>query len=311
VWSLAVAAVAAIYVLASPFIFPNYRSDFDQLWEAARAWRMGADPYATILATHQSRGLSFGLVFPFSAVVCAVPLSYLPLAVARAIVAGSGACLLAWLVLGRGWWLFPVLLSGAMRASVSLVQVAPFVAASVLLPSLGWVAAIKPNVGLAALVAQRERRAVLSFAVAASVLVVVSLMLWPSWPWAWRDGVATGETYDPLVVRAGGAVLLLAAIRWRRPEARWLLATTLLPGTPAAYDALPLLVLLPQTFRQALMFALLSAASDLGAYLIPHTEKIADVARVRAIAIIWALYVPALVVILARPNEQRHPTTTA
>ena len=81
----------------------------------------------------------------------------------------------------------------------------------------------------------------------ALALLACSLVLWPTWPIAWREALKTATQHAPIVTRPGGFLLLLAALRWKRPEARWLLATALVPGNPAAYDALPLLVLLPAT----------------------------------------------------------------
>jgi hypothetical protein len=302
--AFAVAILAAAYVLASPRLFPGYVSDFDQLWQAARAWRTGGDPYAAVLATHNARGLSFGLLYPFPAVVAALPLSWLSLPFARAVVAATAAGCLTFLVLGRAWWLFPLLLSGAFRASISLVQLTPFAACAVIDPLFGWVFALKPNSGAAVLATADRRRWVLWFLSGAAVLGALAFALWPGWVRPWFDALRTGGHLTPIVARPFGWLLLLAAFRWRRPEARWLLAAAVLPGTPASYESQPLLVMLPQTFRQALTFALLSHLGDIGGYFVPHGNGMAGLASARASVLLATLYLPALGLILWRENRQ-------
>jgi hypothetical protein len=309
VLALLVSAVASAYVLATPMMFPAYTSDFDQLWLAARAWSAGENPYDVVLAAHRGHGLTFGLVYPFTAILVAWPLSWLPLELARVTVASLSAGCLTYLILGRAWWLFPLLLSGSFRASISLLQIAPLAACAVIVPWFGWVAAYKPNMGVAALATHRQPLAALKFLAPAIVLTLLSLALWPQWPIHWQAGVATSDFFAPLVARPGGWVLLLAALRWRRPEARWLLVVGLLPGTPRVYEALPLLVLLPRTFRQSLIFALLSHVADLGGYWMARAGgSFAVLTAAHATALLWAFYVPALAVILARPNESDDAT---
>lgn len=300
-----VAIVAATYVLVSPLLYPAYVSDFDQLWVAARAWRHGCDPYTTVAALHARSGLApLGLVYPFTAVVATLPLSGLPLPVARALVAATGAGALAYLTLGRAWWLFPVLLSGAFRSALSLVQVAPLTACAVLSPWFGVVAAIKPNTGAAAFAAQRSWRDAARVLVLPTLLVVVSFVLWPGWLPRWRAGVATSVYLAPLVWHPVGWLLPLALLRWRRPEARWLAVMSILPANPAPYDTLPLLLLLPQSLRQALIFALLTHAADLLPYFLPHAAGMLALSTSRKSWMICTVYLPALIVILRRPNAR-------
>jgi len=306
--ALTVALAAGLYIRLSPLVFPPYTSDFDQLVLAARAWRTaGGDPYTVVLETHRRLGLDFGLVYPFPAVVAALPFSFASLPWARAIVGALGAGCLTYLTLGRAWWLFPILLSGAFRSALSTVQIAPFAACAVLAPAFGWVLAYKPNVGLATLVTGTRRQWFAAFLGSAALLTIISLALWPSWVPVWWDALRTGIRFSALITAPFGWLLLLALLRWRRPEARWLLVTALIPGTPGAYDALPLLLLLPQSFRQALVFALLSHAGDLAGYVIPHGEGMVGLNAGRSVVLLGTLYLPALIVILARPNVGPSP----
>jgi len=296
--------VAAAYVLVTPVVFPAYTPDFDQLWIAARLWREGQNPYPAILALHQQRGLYFGLVYPFTAIVAVLPLSFLPLEAARAVVVAAAAGSLAFLVLGRAWWLFPVLLSGAFRAAISQIQVSPFAACALIVPWFGWVAAFKPNIGAAIFATYEKRAQMVKFLVPAAALTVVSLVLWPGWLPDWRRGFETLRFNRPIVLHPFGWLLPLALLRWRLPEARWLAATALLPGTPSMYDAVPLLVLLPRSLRQALVFAILTHLADIGGYwLAGRAIGLADQAGAHATASLWFVYLPALATILLRKSS--------
>jgi hypothetical protein len=105
-------------------------------------------------------------------------------------------------------------------------------------------------------------------------------------------------------MRPWGWLLLLAVLKWRRPEARWLLVSALLPGNPQVYDALPLLFFLPSSFRQALLLALLSHVADLWGYWLEHGTSVPiHLSEAHVTALLWALYVPALVLLLCKPNR--------
>ena len=302
--ALLVAALAAAYVLISPTVHPGYISDWDQLHDAARAWRAGQNPYDVVLANHRARGVTFGLVYPFTAVVVALPFSVLSLEDARALFVALSAGCFTYLLLAR-WWLFPLLLSGSFRSAISAGQIAPFVACAVMVPAFGWVAAYKPNIGLLTMTLGQGRRWAVVYLGAATALLAVSLALWPQWPLAWFRASSEGEHLTPMVMRPMGWVLLLAALRWRRPEAHWLLALAVIPTTPNVYDALPLLVVLCTSFREALVFAILSGVADVVGYAIPHPDTMAGLNTARAVAVLWLLYVPVMVVLMRRPHEVR------
>jgi hypothetical protein len=107
----------------------------------------------------------------------------------------------------------------------------------------------------------------------------------------------------PFVMRPGGFVLLLAVLRWKRPEGRWLLAMAIIPSTGNIYDALPLLVLAPWTFRELLILGILSHVADLAGYIVRANETYAALVAAHGVTVLWLFYVPAMVMILRRPNE--------
>ena len=93
-------------------------------------------------------------------------------------------------------------------------------------------------------------------------LAAIAFALQPNWVVDWVAAMSSINAYHPYVLRPGGVVLLLAALRWRRPEARVLLTTALIPGTPAVYDALvpfvAVVTLGPSTLREAMILAIVS-----------------------------------------------------
>jgi hypothetical protein len=95
---------------------------------------------------------------------------------------------------------------------------------------------------------------------------------------------------------------LLALARWRRPEARLLATLSLVPHTMTWYDALPLM-LIPATFRQLLVLGILSHLATFIAAPLGFRYDGAALLSASAPIALWGLYVPALVLVLRRPNE--------
>jgi hypothetical protein len=96
--------------------------------------------------------------------------------------------------------------------------------------------------------------------------------------------------------------MLLALLRWRRPEARWLATLACVPGTPGPQEALVFFAW-PMSPRQLLVLGLLSHAAMWVAFPARQSGNFYSYAEVAAVANIAFLYVPMLIVILRRPNE--------
>src|SRR5207248_9261830 len=111
------------------------------------------------------------------------------------------------------------------------------------------------------------------------------------------------------VTRAGGPIILLPMLRWRRPEARLLAALACVPQTPAFYEALPVL-LVAGGIGELVVLVLLSDASYLvSLVLAPDSTSVAESALLYGRLINVFYYLPALVVVLRRRNEA--PDVTA
>ncbi len=302
--ALAIGLVAVLRMRANAPAFapPAHGPDVDQVLAGARAVLAGRSPYAEV-GPGRAFDWPWGLYYPFTAVLAALPLAWLPIAAGRVAFVGASAALLAWAVTRDGWHRLTLFLGGAAFVAVNDAQWSPLLTAAMLLPSVGWLAAAKPNVGLAVLAVQRSRRDLGIVAAGCAALVLVSLAVRPSWPLEWRAALATSSHFSAPVANAGGVVLLLALFRWRRPEARLLLALACVPQTTVVYEVLPL-ALVAATFRESLVLALLTWAA-FAAELAVRADAPTFAAGVRASGdvMVALCYLPALLLVWRRRNE--------
>lgn len=291
---VACAIHAAVLVRRWPLVVP----DFDQLWVAARAWRSGADPYAAV-----SAGFPYPLFYPFTAVVFVLPFSLLPLAAARCLFVGLGAGLLAYAVTARGWWMLWLFLGNNVRNALQTAQWSTWLTAAALVPWVGLVFAAKPTIGLA-IFGSRPSRLGLGLA---AVLVALSLLIWPGWPFSWWIAVhTTAESYRAPITRPFGWILLLALLRWRDPDGRLLAFLACVPHTSAIYETVEL-YLVCRTRAEVAILAFLSYVVQ---FLAPEREYPSFAIRLTAE---WPLlfafmYLPALFIVLRRSVSQHGPT---
>jgi hypothetical protein len=174
------------------------------------------------------------------------------------------------------------------------------------MPSLAFMWACKPNIGLAMFAGWPSRRA----AIGAAVLVLVSLALAPGWPSEWFSTIGAAPQYLAPVFRPGGILLLLAWVRWREPEARMLGALAVLPHTTNLYEMVPLF-LIP---RRAVELGVLMAGTYL-AHMLTHVPASVVGGRPEAAAAFLAAnwpvylvccYLPSLIMVLRR-SATAHP----
>lgn len=306
--SLVVGLVAAALAYWAAHRDPSFVSDFDQIVVAARALRDGLNPYEHIGPGRPWRS-TFNLYYPGPAIVVGLPFSFLSIPAARAAFAGLGMAVFAFGLLRCRPHCWPALLSFPALAAVWLVQWAPWIAAAMWLPALGAFAAAKPNVGFASLAGQRDVRSFAVSVTGAIGITALSLVLLPSWPTDWWHATRQAEHVQPLAFRVVVALpLLLAAMRWREPPARVLLAFALIPMTPGAPEGL-LLAGAAETRKQALVLALLSHG------MIPINEMarrlptFVEVTDHLAWGIAAFVYLPVLVVLLLRRRAPIDGTT--
>jgi hypothetical protein len=300
---LLVALVAAIAAYDTTLRHPIYR-DFDQIGFAARALLDGRNPYEEI---GPGRAYDWnGFYYPLTAPVAVLPLAWLPRAWLNAVVTFAGAGLFGWVLTRRSLGALVFFVSMPAVFAALLVQWSWLLAAAVGIPAIGVLFAAKPTIGFAMFVA---RPSWWPFA-GGAVLLAVAFLLQPGWIADWRaelasttitGGIAAAVPYLAPVARPGGVLVLLALCRWRRPEARLLAALACVPQTPYLYEAVPLFLVASGTPQ----VALLTALSWLAWGIMETGEPFASVAaryEYQSNVIVWCLYLPALALVLGRPN---------
>lgn len=297
-------------------------ADFDQVRYAAIALWRGQDPYV-VIGPGQRFAWPWPFFYPLSAAVAFVPFAALPQLAARTLFVGGSAAALAFGLTRRGWHALLALLCPWGFYAIYLGQWTPALTAALALApgagagvALGALAAAKPNVALALLGGapwprRRGDRAWRTLALAAgtfAVLVAASLIARPHWPVEWRATVRGATHFRPAALLPGGALALLALLRWRRPEARLVAALACVPQTFWWYDALPL-ALVPRTRAESLAFALGGWAAygcfQLAGPAVAGTPA-ARFALVGQLTVAGA-YIPSVLMVLRRPNEGEVP----
>jgi hypothetical protein len=278
--------------------------DFDQVWYAARALFAGRNPYDLI-----GPGLAFDwsayFYYPLTAPLSVAPLALLPRTVAATLFAAIASGAFVWAATRRSLAPAVVITSASAALAAEAVQWSPLLGAAYGIPWLGLFLASKPTIGLAVFIARPSRVAL----VGGVALVLVALAIQPTWPADWLRAVhhtslltPGGTPYTAPIATPGGAFALLALLRWRRPEARLVLALACVPQTTLLYETVPLF-LVPLTITEG-------GALWLGSWLVALWVSLdgpfaTDASRfaVSATAIGWLMYLPCAAMVLRRPNE--------
>lgn len=297
--ALVFAAAAGAYAAARAMHEPHWPTDFDQLWHAARALAGGRDPYAVVGPGREFQW-NWPLYYPISAVLLALPFAALPVAVARVAFTTVSGGLLGWAIGSRVRHLWPLLLSASWLIACSRTQWSLLLLAAAFAPVLGMALSAKPNVGLAAVAGQSRRGAIVAL-VGMVVITLAGTLVRPDWIAHWREAIRDAPHVTSPILLPGGFLLALAAFRWRRPDARLLLALACIPHTPSLYDLL-LLFFVCRTLREALLLATLTHVLFWGFVTFGSGPVFEAYALGLGKAAIFIVYLPALVVVLIRPN---------
>lgn len=291
---------------ATHVAWPARPTDFDQVWFAGRTALAGRNPY-TEIGPGRAFELAWPYFYPMTAPVVVAPLLALPLAAARYVFVFLGAALLAWGVTRTDWHHLPLFLGAPFVVGGMACQWSALLTAAICLPALAWVYAAKPNLGLAQLIAYPSPRGLGMAAAGTLMAVALATVIAPSWIREWlgltRVSMETLNT-EPMLLAPGGVLMLLALLRWRRPEARLTAALTIVPLSVVSYSYLPL-ALVAETRIQSLSLALLSW----GPWLVPVAMDVItpDVGSRTLMKVLYLLFqfAPALVLVLRRPNAMR------
>lgn len=293
----AIAVVAGALMAALTYraygLKPPMQSDFDFIWLGLRAFVHGENPYRAVADAHV-RG---PLYYPLPALVALAPLGLVSAAVARIVFAGLGYAALAYAAAGRKGGLFVGLFSASAIIGGVGGQWSPLLTAGAAVPWLSVFWVCKPGIGLALWCGYPSRWAVFG----GLALLALSFIIMPSWLTEWRE-VLGSPVHAPPLLRPGGFLLLAALLRWRRPEARLLAALCCLPHVTTLYETVPLFLVTSNRHQAYLLLVLSYVAAVVQAWLVPTGSLLEQVVG-RWPVLLLLLYLPALVMVMLRPNE--------
>jgi hypothetical protein len=199
-----------------------------------------------------------------------------------------------------------VFVSGAWFFAVIASQWSPLLYAAMLIPWLGWAFGGKPTIGIAAFAGISSKRDAKVGLMGALAITALSLVVMPTWPLAWWRATQGATHITPLVTSPLGLPLLLAGMRWRRPEARLLLVLALVPQNPAPYETV-LLFAIPKNALEAIYLAITSWAVCIWVPDAHEFPSFLEFTTVMRAALLVTMYLPALLMVLRRPNEGEVP----
>ena len=279
--------------------------DFTYWWRAGFAVTQGVSPYRIIRETGPMP-YSGNFLYPMPAAVVGVPFTVFEVHTGAAVFVGIGFAVAAFALLSLATWRVAALATAPAIAVLGNGQWAPLLLGAAILPGFGWLLCVKPTIG-AALFLWRPRWSIVLGGAAACLL---ALLVLPTWPLEYLDNARSSTTaseYVPpiLMVSGAGLPLLLALLRWRRPEGRLLAAMSIVPQNTFFYDQLPLM-LVPQSMSGLLLYGMWSNLVRFSAYVIEPKWAYATTAE-RSHSwepfILFGLYLPCLVMVLMRPND--------
>jgi hypothetical protein len=277
-------------------------TDFGMVWYGARAVINRVDPYA-LIGPGREFNYPWPLIYPVPALLVVAPLSPLSESVAATIFIALSSGLLAFGITRDGWYRLPIFVTEAFAASARLGQWSIILTAALFLPFLGAIAIAKPQAALPILAGAKSSKTVSAGIAGALVLVFVSTVLQPDWIGEWLRGITSAKHMEPPVIRFGGLMILLVLLRWRRPEA-WLIATlACLPQSWGWYGTLAVFTI-PASFAEAVVLAgVATVGVYVGSLILPDVQIPNDLFAWVGSLIVFTVYLPAVVLVLRRPNE--------
>jgi hypothetical protein len=269
---------------------PDLSGEFDVLYLAAAHLLGGQNPYVVV---GQSSPLP--LLYPLPAVLLAIPFTALPLAVARPIF----DILVGWTFVyalwrHRGPYALLAIVSGAYLFAVGGGQSTPLMVAAGLVPVLGFLLAVKPTTSVPLWISRPSRAAVL----AVGAFLILSLLVLPSWPRDWWIALQQGNIQVPPIVRPFGFILLLAALRWRSPEGRLILAIAFIPQNTLPHELVSLALIPSNLLEMGIYVAGTWIALLVAADQMHLSRSVADWTVATWPATLGAVYLPMLYLVL-------------
>lgn len=302
--AIVVGAVAALVHYVKIKAVPDHPGDFGLAWFGARAMLHGGNPYELI-----GPGLVYDwpwrLIYPLTAMAAALPFALLPQTPATLVFVFASGALLAYSVTRNHWYPLLMCTSAAFLIAAGAAQWSPLFTAAIGLPPLALFFAAKPTVGFALAIA--GSRSVRKFAViGAAILMAVSLMLFPRWPVEWYRSLSTATQVAPPLLRFGGPAVLIALLRWRRWDARLIVALACVPQTGSWYEILPLF-LVPANATEMMALVAISSSGWLMQDLVMTAANETQYNQQVGAMMVALGYLPTVIMVLRRPNRASDP----
>jgi hypothetical protein len=217
-----------------------HTADFEFYYRATRLWAQGVDPYTMRpVGFFEQWPLWDRLFYPLPALILTGPFALFPARMAQTLFVATASGLLAWRLSRDALWPLLLFCTPSFLVAAWLGQWSPWLVLGALVPSAGFLLAAKPTLGLACWLYRPTWRHVATGA----GIVVASLVLMPHWPVAWLDNLRAVQQHAPPILTPYGFVLALAVLRWRDPDARFLVAMSCVPQLGYFADQLPLLLI--------------------------------------------------------------------
>lgn len=263
---------------ARGLIFPG-PGDFNMALDFAKAILTGEDPYNFTPTIHR-----IGVPFPVG--FFGLPFVMIPGRLAAAIFFGISSFLLALGILLKGKkWQLLMFTTFPFFYALLFAQWSPIITATWFIPFLAPLfLLIKPNIALPIAI----NRITVPGIILASIVLLISLFIYPSWPIRWLQMVGEYQYIIPIFTLPFGPIMLLSLIFWYDPRARLLLGMSVVP-IRAAYDLLPLW-LAPTSRRHMLLLVIFS--------LFIPVINISSAVEIRPKWVIPVLYIPTLFFII-------------
>jgi hypothetical protein len=297
-----IAALSASLIAALHVFLPSVHSDFSVLWTAIKILQSGRNPYEVIGA---STGFDYEFHHPLTSAIAVSPLALLPEQIADVVFVFAASFLFAFGALRDDWNRIWIFMSAAFVDNVKTGQLAPLIASVYYLPSAAILLPVKPSIG-ASLLFSSWTTARLAFLSGLSLLII-SLVVFPDWISEWIRTTVHSWEYTSPIRRSGGFILVLSLLRWRTKEGKFLFLLSLIPQVSGWYEAL-LPMLVGRTKRE---YQVLSMVSSIGYLMVLFLalqvpERQLPAAGIGRLMIAFC-YLPALIVVLRRPTEDRWP----
>jgi hypothetical protein len=285
--AVGVGGIAAAFRYAEEIRTNGAHSDFGAVWFGARSLIRGVNPYP-LIGPGKVFDWDFHLNYPATALVAALPLSIFPEVIASILFVFLSATALTYAITRDDWnriWILP---SACFIVAARAAQWSPLYCASMFLPVLGLILSAKPTLGAVTLVSRYTKPSWRYVIAGAAFLLITSFILFPAWPREWLSAVRPGE-FQPVFLWPGGFIGLLAALRWRQPEGRMVLAMSIVPITASWYEALPLL-LAGRTKRETQILSLISSVGYITQGLFSPGEEYVPVRYTKILLVLFCTF---------------------